>query len=89
MADVYTDWAESLGGYTLGAINCGIALAGDEKHPPNQHEFSEHCKKYTPPQTNAPKLQHNFTPEEIEINKKRIADIVAGLAKSKASDDSR
>lgn len=84
MQDVYKDWAEALSGCTIGAINCGIALAGNEPHPPNQHEFIAHCQKYIPVSV-VPKLGNNFTPEQIEINKKRIADIVANFAKGKAA----
>lgn len=76
---VYTDWAEDLQTYTLGAIQCGIVAAKREAHPPNLGEFTNHCKAYRPPESNVLKLERKLTPEQIEANQKRIAEMVAML----------
>lgn len=46
---VYSDWAESLQEYTLGAINNAIDLAKQQEHPPSLGSFASLCKAYKPP----------------------------------------
>jgi len=75
---VYADWAESLQSYTLGAINFAIGVSKQDAHPPNLGEFISYCKAYNPT-NNVIKLESKFTPEQLEVNKKRIADILTTL----------
>lgn len=78
MIDVYADWAEALDGCTIGAISHGIELSKKGQHPPNQGEFVAHCQTYNPPMPIL--IESKLSPEQIEINRKRIADIVAQLS---------
>lgn len=85
MADVYEDWADSLQGCSLGAIQHGIELAKLEpgSNPPTQGQFVAFCRKYEPV-PNVHQLENRLTPEQLEKNKRRIAEIAAGLAAKKA-----
>ena len=86
MRDVYADWAEALQGCSLGAIQFGIELAKLEpgNNPPTQGQFVAFCRKYEPVQ-NVHQIVHRLTPEQIEANKRRIAEIAANLANKKTS----
>ncbi len=87
MTEVYQDWAESMSNLTLGAINHGINEAKHEKHPPSQGEFIAHCRKFVPP--TQIKLDNKLTPEQIEKNKARIAEIIKQLGRSKNEHDTQ
>lgn len=81
MTEVYQDWAESMSNLTLGAINYGIQESKHEKHPPSQGEFIAQCRKFVPP--SVAKLDNKLSPEQIEKNKARIAEIIKQLGKHK------
>lgn len=85
MSLVYDDWSESLANFSIGAIKFAIEKAKAMKHPPNQGEFKELCKEYIP---SSPVLQlrRKFTPEELETNRKRLADIAEGLGMKMKAD---
>lgn len=79
--EVYADWAEGMQEFSLGAINYGIEQAKDLQHPPSQGEFKVLCRGYKP--TLPPMIEHHLTPEQIEKNRNRIADIAQMLANKK------
>ena len=81
MNAVYEDWADALTEFSLGAINHGIESAKNLQHPPSQGEFKELCRAYKP--SMPAMLEHKLTPEQIERNRARIADIAKNLAASK------
>lgn len=81
MQMVYGEWADELSRCSLGQIRHGIELSKREKHPPNLGEFAELCRKYKA--SDVVKLEHKITPEQLEKNKRRIAEIAASLAKRK------
>ena len=81
MQDVYLDWAESLQSVSIAAIDHGIREAKKEQFPPSQGEFVAHCRTYKPAELL--KITSKLSTEQIEINRKRIADIAAMLARSK------
>ena len=82
MQDVWKDWADALQGCSLGAIKHGIDLAKLDtgNNPPTQGQFLALCKTYKPA-VNKLQLVHRLTPEQIEENKRRIAEITNNLAK--------
>lgn len=86
MQEVYADWADALQGNSLGSIQHGIDVAKNEiaEKPPTQGQFIAFCKKYQPV-GNVHRLAHRLTPEQLEANKKRIAELAAGLMKKKSA----
>ena len=86
MQEVYADWADALQGQSLGSIQFGIDVAKTEvaEKPPTQGQFVAFCKRYKP-EHNLPQIVHRLTPEQIQANKARIADIAAKLAKKKSA----
>jgi len=85
MNDVYEDWADALQNCSIGAIQYGIYLAKSEqsREPPTQGQFVAMCKKYVP-EINHNQLDHKLTPEQMEANRKRIAEIAAEFARKNA-----
>ncbi len=86
MQEVYADWADALQGNSLGSIQFGIDVAGDDisPNPPTRGQFVAFCKRYKPVY-DLPQIVHRLTPDQIEANKARIADIAAKLAKRKTA----
>lgn len=86
MQDVYEDWADELQGCSIGAIKFATETAKKEllEKPPTQGQFIAFCKKYQPV-GNVHRLAHRLTPEQLEANKKRIAELAAGLIKKKSA----
>lgn len=82
MQSVYADWAESMQEYSLGAINHGIEQAGDLQHPPSKGEFKILCQCYKPKLP--PMIDHKVSPEQLEKNRLRIAEIARTLAAKKS-----
>lgn len=82
LQEVYADWAEQMQEFTLAAINHGIEVSKQDGHPPSQGEFKKNCRGYKPPELL--KIGVKLTPEQIEKNKQRIAEIARNLAKSKS-----
>lgn len=82
MQDVYADWAEALAGCSLAAINHGIGMAKNGQHPPSQGEFLAHCMTYKP-NNHVLKLELKLSPKQVEINRKRIAEIAEMLSRKK------
>ena len=82
MQDVWKNWADALQGCSLGAIKHGIDLAKLDtgNNPPTQGQFLALCKTYRP-EVNKLQLVHRLTPEQIEENKRHIAEITNNLAK--------
>lgn len=82
MQEVYADWADALQACSLGAIQYGIELAKTEqgREPPTQGQFLAMCKKYEPVETEL-KLEHRLTPEQLEKNKAKVAELMASLLK--------
>ena len=83
MNDVYADWAESLQGLTLAAINHGIEVSTNDPHPPSKGEFLNHCKTYRP-QNIVLQLESKLTAEQKALNQKRISDMINELARRKS-----
>lgn len=81
MQDVYQDWADALRDCSLGAINYGIEQSKKDAHPPSQGEFVKHCQQYQPAQLL--KLESKLSPEQIEKNRARIAEITKSLSMRK------
>ena len=88
MQDVYADWADALQACSLGAIQFGIELAKLEpgNNPPTQGQFVAMCRKYEPV-PNVHQIENRLTPEQLEKNRRRIAEISAALATKKATGD--
>lgn len=80
LQEVYADWSEQMQDFSLGAINHGIEVSKKGDHPPSQGEFIKNCRGYKPPEFI--KIGVKLTPEQIEKNKQRIAEIARNLAKS-------
>lgn len=80
--EVYAAWADKLQSCSMGAIRHGIELAENEQSekPPTQGQFLAMCRKYEPEEIEL-KLEHRLTPEQVEKNKARVTEIIAGLAK--------
>ena len=83
MQAVYADWAKALGELSLGAIDHGVNAAGDCPHPPSRGEFKALCQAYKPAMPLM--IESKLSPEQIAVNKKRIADISAMLAARKSA----
>lgn len=83
MRAVYADWSERLVGTSLAAINHATELSTDMPHPPNRGEFVALCQTYKPALPTM--IDCKLTPEQIEANRKRIADIAKTLGGSKAA----
>lgn len=79
MKSVYQEWAEEMGSISIGAIQHGVKLAIRMQFPPNLSEFMDCCSDYNPPMIhpNVYSIEHKLTPEQIEENKKRVAEIQA------------
>ena len=76
MNAVYLDWAESLGQFSLGAINYGITRAkASLKHPPSTSEMIELCREYQPNPNNLFRLTQKMTEEQRQKNRERIEAI--------------
>jgi hypothetical protein len=80
-------WAEKLGGFhdKPEAIKSALDALDERPFPPTLPEFIGLCRdaaRRMGPTTAA--LPHKLTPEEVERNKQRIAEIAAGLSKAKA-----
>ena len=82
MQEVYADWAEELQDFTLGAIAHGIPLAKALPHPPSQGEFKDLCRTYRPPVPLM--IGKQITPEQLEKNRQKIAELAATLARKQA-----
>ena len=80
--EVYADWAESMQEFSIGAINHGIEAAKNLQHPPSQGEFKTLCKGYKPKLP--PMIEHKVSPEQLEKNRVRIAEIARNLAAKKS-----
>ena len=79
--EVYADWAESMQGFSLGAINYGIEEAKNLQYPPSQGEFKTLCRAYKPELP--PLLGYTLTEEQKEKNRLKIAELAISLAKHK------
>lgn len=86
MANVMETWAEELAGFADQPERIAYALKSlaDERFPPTLPEFIAACRR-APAKSSGPALVHRLTPEQIESNRKRIAEISAQLAKDKAA----
>jgi len=78
---VYRSWAEDLATYSLGAINYGIEVAKRDQHPPSLGEFIVKCQGYKP--ADAMRLEHRLTPEQLEVNRKRVQALIQALVNGK------
>jgi hypothetical protein len=82
IAEVKVEWSEGLAGYPYDEINAALTYCLDHNtYPPTLPEFKRLCKE----QRKAPvmrALPRKFTPEEMQANRNRMANIVAGLANS-------
>lgn len=85
MNAVLEDWAEALQGCSLGAIKHGIDLAKLDtgNNPPTQGQFLALCKTYRQA-VNKLQIVHKLTPEQIEENKRKVAELSSRLVKTKA-----
>ena len=54
----------------------------DPKFPPSSLEFKALCRMA--PKKEVPVLECKLTPEQIERNKQRVAEMIAGLMKAKS-----
>lgn len=81
MTEVYEDWADELGCFTLAAINHGVNLAKREKHPPSQGEFMAYCRTYR--HIGNVMIEHKISEEQRQKNIQRIHELVSSLAKGK------
>jgi hypothetical protein len=76
-------WAEELGGFSEMPEAIGYAFKNlDPKFPPSALEFKELCRRA--PRKEVMALPHKLTPEEIERNRQRIAEIASGLGRAKS-----
>jgi hypothetical protein len=70
--EIYADWAESLGKYSLGAINFAIVESKNTAHPPNLGEFMKHCQAYKP--VDIVLIEKKFI-KDAEMAKKHLDEI--------------
>ena len=87
LAMVRRHWAEKLGGFhdKPQAIKAALDALDEKPFPPTLPEFLAMCRECSKRINTEPlALEHKLTPEDIERNRKRIAEIAAGLAKAKA-----
>lgn len=84
MANVRETWADELGGFVDHPEAIGYALKSlaDQQFPPTLPEFIAAARRA--PRKNLPALSHKFTAEEMEENRKRLNEMLAGLVKVKA-----
>lgn len=75
---LHANWAENLGEFSVGAIGYAMKKTSRAVMPPNLGEFIASCREYSPA-SSVLQLRRKFTPEELEANRKRIADIAEGL----------
>jgi len=72
-------WAETLGKYSLETIKQALDFcAASVKYPPNLPEFVMICDNYHRPEQPL-KLERKFSELEMEINRGRVANMIAGL----------
>lgn len=78
-------WAEKLAGFKdcPEVIKHALDCAARAKFPPTLGEFLELCRNAPRKEAPPPALPHKLTPEELEANRKRAADLIAKFAKSK------
>lgn len=76
MEDVYQDWAEAMQDLTLNAINHGVIESKSGQFPPSQGEFIANCKLWKGHE-GVKRLEHKLTHEQIEINRSKVAELVA------------
>jgi hypothetical protein len=85
-ARVKRTWAEELGGFAGPGEVIARALDAQKASPfpPTLPEFLTLCREAAKRVgNNVPQLGHTLSAEEIERNRKRVADLVASLANAK------
>ena len=87
IADVKTVWAEKLGGFEdkPQAIKGALDALDEHPYPPTLPEFIILCRTAARRiGTDKPLLECKLTPEQIERNKQRVAEMISGLMKAKS-----
>lgn len=81
MENVRATWAEELGGFRDQPERIAYALKSlaDQPFPPTLPEFIAACRRAPANQPLA--LPHKLTPEQIEENKRRLAEMMTTLFK--------
>ena len=76
MQDIYSEWADSMYNFSVGAIKYGVHISKQDEHPPSLGKFMENCKGYVPPQIYNPvqleEKKRVWTDEEVEENLEKI-----------------
>jgi hypothetical protein len=85
LSEIYQDWADDLGDFSVAAIGYGVEIARRQEQPPNLGEFMQLCRDYKP-QDNLLKISRKLTPEQIEANRRRIRAIAEMYGMSKRMD---
>lgn len=75
---LHANWADNLGEFSVGAIGYAMKKTSRAAMPPNLGEFIAACREYNP-ESKVLQLRRKFTPEELEANRQRLADIAAKL----------
>lgn len=76
-------WAEELAGFAKWPEAIGYALEHLPERVPNCIKFKELCRNA--PRPEPMKLEHKLTAEQMEANKKRVKELIAGLNKTMAT----
>lgn len=70
-------WAEELGGFAESPEDIAYALRNLPERSPNVIVFRDLCRKA--PRNGSLQLEHKLTPEQMERNKERLAELKASL----------
>ena len=84
IANVKRTWAEKLSGFEdkPKAIKFALDALDDHPYPPTLPEFINLCRTAAKRIGNdKPMLEHKFTEEEMQRNRERLAQMIAGLGK--------
>ena len=87
IANVKRMWAEKLGGFEdkPQAIKGALDALDEHPYPPTLPEFIILCRTAARRMgTDKPLLECKLTPEQIERNKQRVAEMISGLMKAKS-----
>lgn len=88
IANVKRMWAEKLAGFEdkPKAIKFALDALDDHPYPPTLPEFLILCRTAAKRIGNdKPMLEHKFTEDEMQRNRERLAQMIAGLCKEKVT----
>ncbi len=85
IAAVKLMWRTKLAGFRIEAIKRALGETDELQFPPSLPTFITLCRNAERSiGTDKPMLECKLTPEQIERNKQRVAEMIAGLMKAKS-----